>query len=108
MSTQYPQIIDDATKIPPSKSSDSPNVTEKFSTGIRLVYRYTNDTRGVDDVSGTDWGGSLWGRYFIKSGLFAQAEYEYLNYEFGSFDEDFQSVLGGFGYHRPGFAIPRD
>lgn len=78
---------------------------EKTSAGVRLVFRYTNDTRGVEDTSSTDWGGSLWGRYLIKAGIFAQLEYEYLNYEFntigGSSDESFQSVLGGFGFQRP-------
>jgi hypothetical protein len=80
--------------------------TPNFGAGLGLLYRYRRDTRGANDLTATDYGGNLFARYYLFSGLFAQAEYDYTSYEYptdshagttgrGTYD----SFLVGAGYN---------
>jgi hypothetical protein len=77
--------------------------TEKLHGGVSLTYRYRKDKRFVDDISTSDYGGSLFARYRVTRPIFLQAEYEYLDYEFVRFDgstdrDQYDSVFGGVGF----------
>jgi len=85
-------------------------VVPKFHLGGSLVYRYRKDKRFEPDLSTTDIGGSLFGRYFVYAPIFLQAGLEQLNWEFpvlepdgvlATTDADHTAVLIG-----PGFALP--
>jgi hypothetical protein len=85
-------------------------VVPKFHLGGSIVYRYRKDKRFEPDLSTTQWGGSLYGRYFVYSPIFLQAGAEQISWEFPIFDEfgnievddaDHTAVLVG-----PGFALP--
>lgn len=85
-------------------------VVPKFHLGGSLVYRYRKDERFEPDLSTTDIGGSLFGRYFVYAPIFLQGGVEQLNWDYiapeidGSFTtvkDDHTAVLVG-----PGFALP--
>lgn len=85
-------------------------VVPKLHLGGSVVYRYRKDKRFEPDLSTTQWGGSLYGRYFVYSPIFLQAGLEQISWEFpvataeGDFeviDADHTAVLVG-----PGFALP--
>ena len=78
-------------------------VTEQFTVGTRLILRYRSDDRFAESISTTDYGASLFARYFLTNSFFVQGEYEYLSYEFRSFSgsddrDEFGSWLAGGGY----------
>ncbi len=79
------------------------NLTERFSFGGGLTYRYRNDDRLPGSTN--DYGANVFGRYTVFRGFYVHGEYEYLNYEFvsgGSTDRDnFNSLLAGPGFHKP-------
>ena len=85
-------------------------INPKIHLGGSLVYRYRKDKRFEPDLSTTDLGGALYGRYFVYAPIFLQAGVEQLNWEFpvntpgGAFDvidANHTAVLIG-----PGFALP--
>jgi len=84
-------------------------VTPKIQLGGGVVYRYRKDKRFDSDISTTDLGGSLFGRYFVYTPIYLQLGVEQLNWEFvrsvpGGFetvDASHTAVLAG-----PGFALP--
>jgi len=85
-------------------------ITPKIHLGGSLVYRYRKDKRFEPDLSTTELGGALFGRYFVYAPIFLQAGFEQLNWEFpvstpgGEFDvidANHTAVLIG-----PGFALP--
>jgi hypothetical protein len=55
--------------------------SENFGAGLGLMYRYRKDTRSGNDVTSTDYGGNVFARYYLMSGLFTQAEYDYTSYK---------------------------
>lgn len=58
-------------------------VTPAFHVGTRLTYIYNSyEVTPSQRDSYNDFGGSLFARYIFFKGLFAQAEYEALNYEY--------------------------
>lgn len=78
----------------------------KFSAGGSLIYRHRRDKRYQQDITTNDYGGSLFGRYHLTQVVFAQAEYEHLQYEY--FDYTFtkqrdsaNSVFVGGGFNAP-------
>jgi hypothetical protein len=82
------------------------NVAPQVMIGGSLLYRYRSDNRYDPDLTTSDYGYSGFVRGSIKQGIFVQAEYEYLNYEFatvgGGTDRDgYSSVLLGPGYSSP-------
>ena len=56
-------------------------ITNKFSAGIGVNYRYANYTIFTPKITTNDIGTSVFARYSIKPPFFAQVEYERLNYE---------------------------
>jgi opacity protein-like surface antigen len=81
-------------------------VTDEFSTGISLLYRYRNDSRYSPSLSTNDYGGSIFARYHFLPNLFAQTEYEYLNFEYHDFNggkksDNYSSFLAGAGMSQP-------
>jgi hypothetical protein len=88
------------------------NFTPKVRGGITLIFRYRKDDRFPDSTSTTDYGGSLFVDYFPLPKFFIRGEFEYLNYEFYTFDssgqvssaterEGYTSVFGGVGFANP-------
>lgn len=84
-------------------------VVPKLHLGGSLVYRYRKDERFEPDLSTTELGGALYGRYFVYAPIFLQAGFEQISWEFpvstldGGFDvidSDHTAVLIG-----PGFAL---
>jgi hypothetical protein len=80
------------------------NVTKKLATGGRLIFRYVDDKRF--DTSSTDYGASVFARYFVAKQVFVQGEFEYLWYEYavsggGTTREGFDSLFGGVGFSQP-------
>lgn len=74
--------------------------------GIQLIYQYQNDSRYPEDISLSNYGASLFTRYFILPSIFLQAEYEFLNYEYvlpnlNTDRDNFNSFLAGGGYSQP-------
>jgi hypothetical protein len=61
-------------------------LTPKTHVGITLLYRYRDDSRYDPDLTTSDYGGSVFARYFPLGGFFIQGEYEWINYEYVSFD----------------------
>jgi len=77
-----------------------------FGAGVGLLYRYRKDNYYGQDVSLTDYGGNIFARYHIGSGIFAQAEYDYTNYEYvpnsisGATDrQTYSAFLVGVGFN---------
>jgi hypothetical protein len=76
-------------------------VTPKTHLGVSLLYRYRDDNNY--DVTTSDYGGSVFARYFPFGGFFVQGEYEWVNYEYaylgGSSDRQVDSnALAGGGF----------
>jgi hypothetical protein len=84
-------------------------VSQKFQLGASLTFRYRKDKRYEPDLSTTDAGGSLFGRYFVLDPIFLQVEVERLNWEFVDIlDDEFVVVdsvytgyYAGLGYYLP-------
>ncbi len=81
-------------------------VTDRFSTGINLLYRYRDDSRYSPSLSTNDYGGGVFARYHVFPTLFAQTEYEYLNFEYYDFggnkdSDNYSSFLVGGGLSQP-------
>ena len=78
----------------------------QFGAGVGLLYRNRKDTRYSYDVSATDYGANLFARYYLGSGLFAQAEYDYTNSEYVSnsitgatVHQPYSAFLAGVGFN---------
>ncbi len=56
-------------------------ITPKFSAGGGIIYQYLRDTR-PPELTTNNYGGNLFARRAIYGPLFAQIEYEYLNFEY--------------------------
>jgi hypothetical protein len=76
-----------------------------FGAGVGLLYRYREDNRYEPSMSLSDYGGNIFARYYIGSGVFAQAEYDYTNYEYvpnsldsGTKRETYSGMLAGLGF----------
>jgi hypothetical protein len=74
--------------------------------GVQLFYRWRNDGRYDPDLSTSDYGADVFVRYFVVPTVFAQAQFETVNYEFVlpnlQTDRDtFNSYLLGGGFSQP-------
>ena len=79
-------------------------VNPKVDLGVALTLRWRDDNRY--DVSTTDYGSSLFGRFRVYQNLFLEADWEYLNWEYVQTDltevrESTSSFLAGAGYYVP-------
>lgn len=79
---------------------------DKLATGLRLTYQYRSDDRYSPRLTTSDYGAGLFARYHFIPQVFAQAEYDFLNYEYytlsGSTERDSaNSLLGGGGFSQP-------
>ena len=83
-------------------------LSPRVAVGGSLIFRYRNDAivriqgGDSDSVSTTDYGGSVFGEYFVWKPIFLHAEVEYLSYEYADFDlsterDGFTSVFVGGG-----------
>jgi hypothetical protein len=76
----------------------------KVDVGVSLTYRWRSDDRY--DISTSDYGATLFGRYRVYRGVFLEADWEYLNWEYVRSDltKDrigTSSFLAGGGYYLP-------
>lgn len=77
-----------------------------FQLGGSLTFRYRKDKRFDPDLSTTDVGGSIVGRFFVFDPVFLQAEVERLNWEYIARTEDgyttvdstYTGLYAGFGF----------
>jgi len=82
-------------------------VSPKLTAGVEFLYRARDDDRYAKDIDATDYGISPFVRLNLMRGLFVQAEYEYLSYEYvdagllSTERDDYDSVLLGVGLSRP-------
>jgi hypothetical protein len=79
-------------------------VNPKVDVGLAVTYRWRNDD--FYDISTTDYGSSLFGRFRVWQNLFLEADWEYLNWEYVRADlsesrETTSSFLAGAGYYLP-------
>lgn len=81
-------------------------VTERMLAGTGITYRYTKYKYYSPAIKLTDYGFNPFVRYTVFNGIFLQAEYEYLNYEFPVTIETttrkgYNSFLAGGGFVQP-------
>ena len=77
-----------------------------FQLGGSLTFRYRKDKRFDPDLSTTDVGGSIVGRFFVFDPIFLQAEVERLNWEYiGITDEGYVSVKDTYTGYYAGFGF---
>jgi hypothetical protein len=84
-------------------------VAPNFQLGGSLIFRYRKDKRYEPDLSTTDFGGSLFGRYFLYGPVFLHGEVERINWEYVAVvDGDFTTVESDYTglYAGAGFAVP--
>lgn len=58
------------------------HLNPKVSVGTTFIYRYTSDSRYIEDVTTHDWGARAFLQFFPVPTFFGQVEYEYLDYEY--------------------------
>jgi len=81
-------------------------VTNDFSAGVGVQYQYIKFKRFTPELTSNNYGTSVFARYRIKSPIFLQAEYEYLNYEYyviasESLRSTLSSIFVGGGISQP-------
>jgi hypothetical protein len=82
------------------------HVVPRLDLGIQPYYSWTHDGRYSPSVSTSDYGCSLFARVPIFRGLFAEADYQYTNYEYpdafgGTTRSTHNGFLAGAGYSIP-------
>ena len=88
----------------------SPVLSYRFSSafqlGTRLTFRYRKDTRYEPDLSTTDIGGAILGRFYVFDPIYLQAEVERLNWEYVALNEDgYESVEDTYTGYYAGFGF---
>jgi hypothetical protein len=81
-------------------------VTQRLLAGTSVTYRYTNYKFYNPSVKLNDYGVNPFMRFVIYNGIFAQVEYEVLNYEFPltsveTTRQTFDSFMAGGGFLQP-------
>ena len=80
--------------------------SQKFQVGTRITFRYRKDKRFDPDVSTTDVGAAVLGRFYVFDPVYLQAEVEWLNWDYlASTDEGivvvddvYKGYYAGFGF----------
>ena len=75
-------------------------VSPKLSVALKFRYEYFKDTRYRTTFEGSNYGASIWGRYFVIPQLYAHAEYAFMKYDFSLTDEWIPFMLVGAGYQK--------
>jgi hypothetical protein len=81
-------------------------VSHLFQVGTRLTFRYRKDKRYEPDVSTTDIGAAVLGRFYVFDPVYLQAEVERLNWDYLAATEDgievvedtYTGYYAGFGF----------
>ena len=85
-------------------------LSPKFSIGGKLRYEYVNDKRYDQAITAHNYGGSIFGRYYISRNLYAHAEFSYMSYQYQTkiLDRDFKTERDWvpFGFIGAGYAYP--
>lgn len=78
-------------------------ITNELSAGGGFSYRYRKDKRFTPDLTTSDYGINLFGRYNIFEPFYATLEYEFLSFEipFAGGRDNFNSFLAGGGVSQP-------
>src|SRR5262245_23708824 len=81
-------------------------INPRFDVGLQPFYQWTQDDRYSKSFSTTDYGAGLFGRFHIYKGLFAEADYQYVSFEyvtpaFDVFRDNHNAFLAGGGYSLP-------
>ena len=81
-------------------------VVPRFDLGLQPFYRWTDDGRYSPSVATTDYGTNIFARVRIFRGFFAEADYQYTNYEYpnsvgGTTRDTYNAFLAGGGYTVP-------
>lgn len=80
-------------------------VHPRVSTGIGVFWRQRSDDRYTPSIDTTDYGGNVFARFHIANPVFAQVEYEYVDYEIptgdGTVRDSASSFLVGAGVFQP-------
>jgi opacity protein-like surface antigen len=77
-----------------------------FQLGGSLTFRYRKDKRYEPDLSTTDYGASVVGRFFVFDPIFLQAEIERLNWEYVAVTEEgFEAVEDTYTGYYAGFGF---
>lgn len=82
------------------------HLSPEVAVGGTVIYRYRSDDRYGEELTTNDYGFSVFGRYHVSPKFFAQAEYEYLNYEYYRLDlskdsDSANSIFVGAGVNSP-------
>ncbi len=78
----------------------------RVATGVSIIYRYTK-YKYTPSISTNDYGASPFIRYQFYGPLFLHAEYEYLNYQYVSYNtgelvrKPYTSFMAGGGFFQP-------
>jgi len=81
-------------------------LSKSVTTGVEFLYRVREDDRYAEDLNASDYGVSPFLRLNLMRGIFVQAEYEYVSYEYldtglSTQRDDYDSLLLGVGFSRP-------
>jgi hypothetical protein len=75
--------------------------SDRFSLGVSGLYRWRDDGRYPGGLSTTDYGASVFGRYWLAPWAFGHLEVEYLSYEYALADlttvrtDEINTFVGG-------------
>jgi len=77
-----------------------------FQVGTRLTFRYREDKRYEPDLSTTDMGVAVLGRFYVFDPIYLQAEVEWINWEYiGITEEGYESVEDVYTGYYAGFGF---
>ncbi len=80
--------------------------SRRFQLGTRLTFRYRKDKRFDPDLSTTDVGAAILGRFYVFDPVYLQAEVERLDWEYIGFDgSDYVAVEDTYTGYYAGFGF---
>jgi hypothetical protein len=81
-------------------------LSPRFQLGGSLTFRYRKDKRYEPDLSTTDYGASVVGRFFVFDPIFLEAEVERLKWEYiGVFEDGYETVEDVYTGYYAGFGF---
>ena len=81
-------------------------VHPRFTTGVGAFWRSRDDKRYSPSISTDDYGGSVFGEFYLTRAIFAHVEYEYTNWEYpvssgGTTRSSSSNYFVGAGFFKP-------